>query len=308
MHPSLILLINKMKRFYIAATIWCIVSISTFSQPVITADKTDGKIDFYINGKLFTSYTFSENEKYPFFFPVNGPSNASVTSMRNANYPHHSSLFFGCDRVNGGNYWQEGVERGQIVSLRVNILETGGEKAVIENECIWKREQADAPIKDKRRITISAPSADKFQIDFDITMEMLMDVTIEKTNHSLFSARIDPDLAVINGGTMIDSEGNSGEKGTFGKLADWIDCYGTRMNKSEGIAILQHPSNYWYPSPWFTRDYGFFSPTPMFWPPNNKNITLKKGESVKLRFRVIVHSGDHKEAKIADEFEKYKTE
>jgi hypothetical protein len=139
-------------------------------------------------------------------------------------------------------------------------------------------------------------------------MEMLMDVTIEKTNHSLFSARIDPDLAVINGGTMIDAEGNSEEKGTFGKSAGWIDCYGTRMNKSEGIAILQHPSNYCYPSPWFTRDYGFFSPTPMFWPPNNKNMTLKKGESVKLRYRVIVHSGDHKEAKIADEFEKYKTE
>ncbi len=279
-----------------------------FSQPKVTAEKVGDRIEFKINGNLFTNYVFSPYEKYPFFFPVNGPSNASVTSMRNANYPHHSSLFFGCDRVNGGNYWQEGVERGQIVSLRVNILETGGEKAVIENECIWKREQADAPIKDKRRITVSAPSAEKFQIDFDVTMEMLMDVTIEKTNHSLFSARIDPDLAVINGGTMIDSEGNSGEKGTFGKSAGWIDCYGRRMNKSEGIAILQHPSNYWYPSPWFTRDYGFFSPTPMYWPPNTKNITLKKGESVKLRYRVIVHSGDHKEAKIADEFEKYKTE
>lgn len=302
-----------MKKFYSISRI-CILTLVffsgnvVFSQPKITAEKIGDRIEFKINGNLFTNYVFSPYEKYPFFFPVNGPSNASVTSMRNANYPHHSSLFFGCDRVNGGNYWQEGLERGQIVSLRVNILETGGDKAVIENECIWKREQADAPIKDKRRITVSAPSAEKFQIDFDITMEMLMDVTIEKTNHSLFSARIDPDLAVINGGTMIDSEGNSGEKGTFGKSAGWMDCYGKRMNKSEGIAILQHPSNYWYPSPWFTRDYGFFSPTPMFWPPNNKNITLKKGESVKLRYRVIVHSGDHKEAKIADEFEKYKTE
>jgi len=302
-----------MKKFCSISWV-CILSLVffsdnvVFSQPKVTAEKVGDRIEFKINGNLFTNYVFSPYEKYPFFFPVNGPSNASVTSMRNANYPHHSSLFFGCDRVNGGNYWQEGLERGQIVSLRVNILETGGEKAVIENECIWKREQADAPVKDKRRITVSAPSAEKFQIDFDITMGMLMDVIIEKTNHSLFSARIDPDLAVINEGTMIDSEGNSEEKGTFGKSAGWIDCYGTRMNKSEGIAILQHPSNYWYPSPWFTRDYGFFSPTPMFWPSNNKNITLKKGESVKLRYRVIVHLGDHKEAKIADEFEKYKTE
>ncbi|NCB09067.1 MAG: hypothetical protein EOM73_12995, partial [Bacteroidia bacterium] len=84
-----------------------VISVVAFAQPKITAEKVGDKIEFRIDGNLFTSYILSESEKYPFFFPVNGPSNASVTSMRNANYPHHSSLFFGCDRVNGGNYWQE---------------------------------------------------------------------------------------------------------------------------------------------------------------------------------------------------------
>jgi len=291
-----------------------ILFLSTFSvraQSKVTAEKVGDKIEFRMNGNLFTSYILSEYEKYPFFFPVNGPSKASVTSMRNANYPHHSSLFFGCDKVNGGNYWQEGLERGQILSLHADILETGGDKAVVENECIWKRPGAEAPIKDMRKITVSAPSPDKFIIDFDITMQMLMDVTIGKTNHSLFSARMDPDLAVINGGTMINAEGNSGEKGkngTFGKHSAWMDYSGKRMGKIEGMAILQHPSNKWFPSQWFTRDYGFFSPTPMYWPENGKNITLKKGDQIKLRYRVIVHSGDYKEAKIAEEFEKYKKE
>jgi hypothetical protein len=278
------------------------------AQPKVTAEHVGDKIEFRINGNLFTSYILSEFEKYPFFFPVNGPSNASVTSMRNANYPHHSSLFFGCDKVNVGNYWQEGLEEGQIVSLRADILETGGEKAVVENECIWKRPGADAPVKDKRRITVSALSPEKFQIDFDIVMEMLMDVTIEKTNHSLFSGRLDPDLAVINGGIMINAESKTGEKDTFGKRSAWMDYHGERMGKTEGMAILQHPSNEWFPAPWFTRDYGFFSPTPMYWPENDKNIVIKKGEQIKLRYRVIVHTGDHKEAKIAEEFEKYKNE
>jgi hypothetical protein len=282
--------------------------ISATAQPKVTAEQVGDKIEFRVNGNLFTSYILSEFEKYPFFFPVNGPSNATVTSMRNANYPHHSSLFFGCDKVNGGNYWQEGIERGQIVSLRADILETGGEKAVIENECIWKRPGADAPVKDKRKITVSVPSPGKFQIDFDIVMEMLMDVTIDKTNHSLFSGRMDPDLAVINGATMINAEGETGEKNTFGKRSAWMDYYGERMGKTEGMAILQHPSNEWFPAPWFTRDYGFFSPTPMYWPENEKNIVLKKGEQIKLRYRVLVHSGDHEEAKIAEEFEKYKSE
>lgn len=278
------------------------------AQPKVTAEQVGDKIEFRVNGDLFTSYILSEFEKYPFFFPVNGPSNATVTSMRNANYPHHSSLFFGCDKVNGGNYWQEGIDRGQIVSLRADILENGGEKAVIENECIWKRPGADAPVKDKRKITVSVPSSGKFQIDFDIVMEMLMDVTIDKTNHSLFSGRMDPDLAVTNGGTMINAEGETGEKETFGKRSAWMDYYGERMGKTEGMAILQHPSNEWFPAPWFTRDYGFFSPTPMYWPENDKNITLKKGEQIKLRYRVLVHSGNHEEAKIAEEFERYKSE
>ena len=296
----------KKSIFFIICS-FIINSVAT-AQPKVTAEKVGDKIEFRVDGNLFTSYILSEYEKYPFFFPVNGPSNASVTSMRNANYPHHSSLFFGCDRVNEGNYWQEGLERGQIISLRADIIETGGNKAVIENECIWRRPGADAPIKDKRRITVTIPSKDKFIIDFDVTMEMLMDVNIEKTNHSLFSGRVDPDLAVINGGTMINAEGETGEKGTFGKRSAWMDYNGKRMGGVEGIALLQHPSNNWFPAPWFTRDYGFFSPTPMYWPANDKNISLKKGEQIKLRYRVIVHSGDTKEAGIAGEFEKYRKE
>jgi len=300
-----------MKLLTITVFIVCLSVIYSIAQPKVTAEKVAGKIEFRVDGNLFTSYILSESEKYPFFFPVNGPSNASVTSMRNANYPHHSSLFFGCDRVNGGNYWQEGLERGQIISLRADILETGGNKAVIENECIWRRPGADAPIKDKRKITVTMPSKDKYIIDFDVTMEMLMDVNIEKTNHSFFSGRMDPDLAVINGGTMINAEGEQGEKGdegTFGKRSAWMDCNGQRMGKTEGMAILQHPSNKWFPAPWFTRDYGFFSPTPMYWPANDKNTSLKKGEQIKLRYRVIVHSGNHLEAGIAEEFAKYSKE
>ena len=184
-----------------------------------------------------------------------------------------------------------------------------GDKVVIENECIWRRPQANAPIKDLRKIRITAPAKDLFLIDFDITLEMLMDVKIEKTNHSLFSARIDPDLAVINGGTMINAQGDQAEKGTFGKASAWMDCSGKRGNKVEGIAILQHPSNQWYPSQWFTRDYGFFSPTPMFWPQDEKLGTmLSKGQKITLRYRVVVHAGNHESAKIAELFEKYKVE
>ena len=276
----------------------------------VNAEKIGSRIDVTVGNLFFTSYRFEDDEKYPFFFPVNSPvSGASVTSMRNGIYPHHSSLFFGCDRVNGGNYWQEGLERGRIVSIGARILETGGDKVVIEDECIWKRPDADAPVKDKRLITITSPAENIFQLDFDIEMEMLMDVNIPVTNHSLFSVRMAEDLSVKQGGVMVNSEGQSGEKATFGQRAAWMDFYGERKATGfEGIAIMQHPSNKWFPSPWFTRDYGFMSPTPMYWPEDGESTNLKKGEKVKLRYRVIVHGGSVDEAGISKLYERYKAE
>lgn len=274
----------------------------------INAVKTGSKINITIDGKFFTSYIFSEDEKYPFFYPVNGPiSGGSVTSMRNAVYPHHSSLFFGCDMVNGGNYWQEGLERGRIISHNAVVEKEGGDSVIITDECIWSRPGALSPISDTRIIVITAPSKSVYQIDVEINMKMLLDVTIMKTNHSLFSARMAADLAVTNGGTIVNAEGALSEKGTFGKRSAWIDFYGKRGDVYEGLAIFQHPSNPWYPSPWFTRDYGFISPTPMFWPENDRNIFLSKGTELKLRYRVLVHSGNHIDAKIAEEFEKFRS-
>src|SRR5665647_2049812 len=192
--------------------------LSHLQAAKLTAVKVGSKINVTIDGKYFTSYICSSDEKYPFFYPVNGPlSGGSVTSMRNGEYPHHSSLFFGCDLVNGGNYWQEGLERGRIISVNAEILQEGGDIVVISDECIWSRPGAISPLKDSRKITITAPSANVRQMDVEITMEMLIDVHIRKTNHSLFSARIAADLSVKNGGTMVNAEGAKGEKDTFGK-------------------------------------------------------------------------------------------
>ena len=273
----------------------------------ITAVKVGSKISVTVDGKFFTSYIFSPDEKYPFFYPVNGPlSGGSVTSMRNGEYPHHSSLFFGCDQVNGGNYWQEGLDRGRIISSNAEILKEGGDTVIISDECIWSRPGAISPVKDTRRYVITAPSAKVYQMDVEITMVTLMDVHIKKTNHSLFSARIAADLSVKCGGTMINAEGETAEKGTFGKNSPWMDYYGKRGENIEGLAILQHPSNPWFPSPWFTRDYGFFSPTPMYWPQQGEETFLKKGETLLLRYRVLVHGGTTAEAKIAEAFQQYK--
>ena len=272
--------------------------------------KRDGdSITVTLDGKIFTAYKFAPNLKKPYLWPVAGPaSGASLTIESHATqYPHHNSLWFGCDRVNGGNYWQDENERGQILSQGPRIVEGAGQRIVLEDVCLWKQPGKEAILRDVRRITITAPSAEQRFIDFDITLIALTGITIEKSNHALFSARMVPELSVNAGGVLINAHGGTAEKGTFAKPSPWCDYAGARGGVKEGLAILEHPENRWAPSPWFTRDYGFFSPTPMNWLEDGP-MRIAKGERVTLRYRVIAHTGDALEAEIAKRFEEYVAE
>lgn len=273
-------------------------------QPVSAVMEKE-QVTVNVDGKLFTAYKVSPGQKYPYFWPVNGPATgASVTTETSEPYPHHHSLFLGCDRVNGGNYWQEGNDRGQILSQGPKIVAGSGEQVVFTDDCLWKQPGQEPVMRDARRVTVSAPDASRRFIDFEITLEPLTEITIEKTNHSLFSARVVPELNVDSGGTLINAEGKRSEKETFGEASPWMDYAGTRNGVTEGLAIVQHPANRWFPSKWFTRDYGFFSPTPMYWLDGDRLI-LPKGEKIPLRYRVVVHSGDTQAAKIAEIAEAY---
>lgn len=299
---------TRMKKLLLGALLTAVI-ISIPVQAVssdVQAKIEDNKVVVTVNGRLFTCYKFGHSQKYPYFWPVMGPaSGQTVTTETSEPYPHHHSLFFGCDRVNGGNYWQDVNARGQILSQGPKIVESSNGKVVLTDECLWKQPDKESILRDLRSIVITAPSESLRFIDFQITLEPLTDIRILNTNHSLFSARVVPELAVSAGGTLINAEGNTTEKGTFNVASPWCDYSGARNGVTEGIAIFQHPSNRWYPSKWFTRDYGFFSPTPMNWLEGGR-LDLPKGEKLSLSYRVIVHSGDSKQAGISTLFDTYK--
>ncbi|MBW8040225.1 MAG: hypothetical protein FVQ85_09525 [Planctomycetes bacterium] len=274
-------------------------------QQIVAKIEKD-KVIVTVGGKLFTCYKFSASQKYPYFWPVNGPaSGKSITTETSQPYPHHHSLFFGCDRVNGGNYWQEGNERGQIVSQGPKLIEASGDRVVFIDKCLWRQPGKEPIIHDLRRIVITAPSESLRIIDFEIRLKPLTDIRILKSNHALFSARLVPELSVKSGGTLVNAEGKTGEKETWGVPSPWCDYSGRRDGIIEGVAILQHPKNRWFPAKWFTRDYGFFSPTPMNWLKDGR-LEMAKGEILTLRYRVVVHNGDTKAAGIKGLFEQYK--
>ena len=285
--------------------------VLTVAGAGVCGQKVEAKVEadqvvVSVAGEVFTCYKFGAGQKYPYFWPVNGPaSGQSITTETSQPYPHHHSLFFGCDRVNGGNYWQDVNERGQIVSQGPKIVEAAGQRVAFTDTCLWRQPGKEAIIRDTRRIVVTAPGKDVRFIDFAITLEPLTDIQILKTNHALFSARVVPELSVKSGGTLVNAAGAKGEKATWGVPSPWCDYWGTRDGVTEGIAIMQHPGNRWYPAPWFTRDYGFFSPTPMYWLEGGR-LDIPKGRKLTLRYRVVVHAGDTERAGIGAKFESYR--
>lgn len=280
-------------------------AIDHVAQP-FSAKLMDDSIRVYVNDELFTEYKFAADQKYPYLYPVAGPgSGLSVTTESSEPWPHHHSLFFGCDHVNGGNYWQGANEEGQILSQGAEIAEVTPEHVVIKDACLWKKPEEEPVMSDERLVTITSPEEGIRIIDFDITLTPLTDIRIDKTNHSLFCGRMRPGLSVEAGGTLVNAEGDTSEAGTFGKPSPWCDYFGTDNGVTEGMAILEHPNNRWYPAPWFTRDYGFFSPTPMYWPEGDAT-ELAEGERLQLRYRVVVHAGDTEAAGIGEYFKTFK--
>jgi hypothetical protein len=275
------------------------------SSTALSVERIDDQLVVRIGNRTFTSYRFGRGQKYPYFYPVNGPlSGESLTTESSQPYPHHRSLFFGCDKVNGGNYWQEGNELGQIISQGPTITLNGPDVAEFRDLCSWRQPGREPVIEESRTIRITAPGAAIRLIDFSTTLVALVPIKIEKTNHSLFAARMRPELSALQGGVLVNAEGALGEKGTAGVASPWADYSGTLFGQKEGLAIFDSPRNPWFPSRWFTREYGFFSPTPFNWL-DEKGVQLRTGESLRLQYRTVVHAGDASAAGIAELYRRW---
>lgn len=264
------------------------------------------------NNFTLLSYRAHQTQKYPFFSPMAGPvSGLPLTTETGRPWPHHRGIFFGLDKVNGGNYWQDTLASGQIVSQGPSFAKEDGQYKITEtsaeivDRCLWRKGTADPIIEDNRRFTVTIRNDRQYILDADIVVKALVDVTVQQTNHGLFGVRSAPDLAPTGGGTLESSEGKKGQSNTEGQPARWMALYGKRTQLKEevveGIAVFC-PSKAPHPAfrdcPWFTRDYGNISPTPMNWLKRRGDdpFVLPKDEELHLRYRVAAFAGTPSEA------------
>lgn len=110
---------------------------------------------------------------------------------------------------------------------------------------------------------------------------------------------------------MLNSEGKLSEKQVWGKRANWVDYSGTVKGEKLGITIFDNPKNIKHPTYWHARGYGLFAVNPFgehdFYndPKRDGSVTIPAGQSLTLRYRVLIHHGDAAEAKVAEAYERY---
>ena len=81
-----------------------------------------------------------------------------------------------------------------------------------------------------------------------------------------------------------------------------------------GLAILNHPTSFRFPTYWHVRTYGLFAANPFGVHDFEKDKsadgsqTLKPGESMTFRYRVLLHKGDEKKGKVQAVFDAYAAE
>ncbi len=121
--------------------------------------------------------------------------------------------------------------------------------------------------------------------------------------------RVATSISAKRGGEITISSGEKNEKQVRGKAAAWCDYSGVLDGRFVGITLMPHPGNFrpcWY----HARDYGFVAANPF----GRKSLTkgevsevvVKKGESLRLRFGVLLHaSPSDQPTNIAEAYDDY---
>jgi hypothetical protein len=286
----------------------------------ITIRPSPGGATVMIDGQLFTEYLVRSGTK-PILWPILGPTGKPMTrafpmspqTEGTHDHPHHRSLWFTHGSVNGIDFWDESpANKVGTIRHRQFVLLKSGEEGILITRNDWLDPRGKKICEDQRRLAFAAEGSGR-RIDFDITLAATEGpLQFGDTKEGTFGMRVADSLRVDahQGGHLVNSQAQrDGE--VWGKRAPWIDDYGPVDDHVVGIALLNHPSSYGFPTYLHARTYGLLAANPFgaqtFAGKEHAGVayTLGAGGRLRLSYRVIFHLGDAKAAGIADVFAAY---
>jgi len=245
-------------------------------------------------GKELTRYHFSPDQRRPYLYPLNGPSERSLTRMGHPRAPfshsHHNSVWISHHDVNGDGFWAD-TGPGRIVPQWVVEYTDGDDAAglVAINHWVGKGDQVH--LIERRGIKAYPLPREEWLLQVDVQLEVgKTPTTLGKTPFGLFAVRMAKSLGVNDGGGLIrNSEGNvneQGPNGCFWKRARWVDYSGPIVTGvNEGITLFDHPGNPNYPSYFHVRQDGWMGASLTF----DAARVVEPGKLLRLRYALYVH-------------------
>jgi hypothetical protein len=284
----------------------------------VTVEETPRGVTVRIDGQPFTEYLTKSGSK-PILWPVIGPGGKRLTrnwpmesdvpGEKDRDHPHQRSLWFTHGDVNGVDFWSEGKGR---IEHREFVKVAGGPEGIIIARNDWLSPDGSKLICQDERTLRFGGDGERRWIDFAIVIKATNGpVTFGDTKEGSFGVRTASSIRVDSkqGGRIVNSRGQE-NAAAWGKPAEWVDYHGPVEGEVAGIAILNHPTSFRFPTYWHVRTYGLFAANPFgladFTARAKKGeFTLAAGESLSLRYRVLLHKGDHETGRVAEAFAQF---
>ena len=231
-------------------------------------------------------------------------------------------MYFAHGDINGYDFWGEAAfprwsghsasTFGRTVFRELGGMRGGPESGAFRAEFDLVTPDGKAIASETQSFTFTGDDLTRV-IDCEFTIHANHGpVKIGDTKEGTFAIRLNQALESPPG-HMVNSNGATGEKEIWGKRADWVDYYGNVSGEDLGIAIFDGPANLRHPTYWHARHYGLLAANPFglreFLHDRHQDgsFMIADGGSLTLRYRVFIHHGDFREAKVADAYKRVRS-
>lgn len=212
-------------------------------------------------------------------------------------HPYHRGVFWTwhqiyIDTSSIGDGWiNDGISEDVVKVL----TETHEVYAELKVEVLWKSNalpDGKPFMKEKTSIIVHPADSDTRKIDFTIELNALVDQleiggSDDPKGYGGFCLRLNiPDDLVFTSET-----GPVTPQELQISASPWMDFSGSfgKIKNTNGIALLCHPDNPLYPSPWILRQKGSMQ-NAVF--PGRERIKLNMDNPLIMRYRLVIHNGD----------------
>jgi len=287
----------------------------------MTAIEKPGSLEFRESGKLVTGYLYKPECGYqyvskPYFYPLNldglGLSRpvpkTGEPEPADLDHPHHRSLWVAFGDVNGAEIWNEPEGHGFQKHIRFEGIFQGPAAAGCQALLEWTTADGKRLATEKRSFTVWRSVDGGRFLDLSVRFEASTGpVRLGDTKEGGFCAvRLQDELRGDRTGVITNSNGGHGEKECWGHRSSWVDYSGTLTGKKVGIAILDHPDSFRFPTHWHVRDYGLFAANAFGlshygtgWLKDGSH-SIPAGDHLTFKYRIFLHEGDCNASNVAE--------